>query len=88
MICSVRSATRRRISHVKTKYPINSHYGCNRQYRRELTKGLFAHEVPFRAMVRSRKDAEAVDMLEGADVVVGDFNDSTSLAQALIEPFC
>lgn len=55
---------------------------------RELTKGLFAHEVPFRAMVRSRKDAEAVDMLEGADVVVGDFNDSTSLAQALIEPFC
>ena len=41
----------------------------------ELTKQLSAQKVPFRAMVRSGKGAEAVAALEGAEVIIGDFTD-------------
>ena len=49
----------------------------------ELTKILSAQGIPFRAMVRSRKDAQALVTLAGADVVAGDFNDPATIAQAL-----
>src|SRR5262252_7449091 len=50
---------------------------------RELTKQLSAQKTPFRAMVRSIKGAEALSALEGAEVVVGDFDDAESLSHAL-----
>jgi len=43
---------------------------------RELTKELSARKVRYRAMIRSVKDAEAFSSLEGADVVIGDFDDA------------
>jgi len=49
----------------------------------ELTKRLSDQETPFRAMVRSRKGADAIAAMETADLVVADFNDSDSLANAL-----
>ena len=49
----------------------------------ELTKKLSAQEIPFRALVRSSKGADAVGALEGSEVVVGNFNDSRSIADAL-----
>ncbi|SFD68520.1 SDR family oxidoreductase [Spirosoma endophyticum] len=49
-----------------------------------LTQLLSQRGIPFRAMVRSPKDAEKFATLAGADVVIGDFNDATSLAQALM----
>ena len=48
-----------------------------------LIKILSQRSIPFRAMVRSPKDAEKLATLPGADVVIGDFNDATSLARAL-----
>lgn len=49
----------------------------------ELAKQLSAQGVPFRAMVRSRKGAEALAVLNGAELVTGDLNDPASLQQAL-----
>ncbi|QDK79833.1 SDR family oxidoreductase [Spirosoma sp. KCTC 42546] len=49
----------------------------------ELTKLLADQGVPFRAMVRSPKDAQMLAALPGADVSSGDFNDAGSLATAL-----
>ncbi len=49
----------------------------------ELTKLLSVRKMPFRAMVRNRKDAKALAELEGAEIVVGDFDDSESVAKAL-----
>ena len=49
----------------------------------ELTKQLSVQKIPFRVMARSGKGAEAVAALEGAEVVVGDFNDAKSIAAAL-----
>ncbi|GAB4031577.1 SDR family oxidoreductase [Spirosoma jeollabukense] len=49
-----------------------------------LTRLLSQRGIPFRALVRSPKDAEKFTTLAGADVVIGDFNDATSLAQALM----
>lgn len=48
----------------------------------ELTKLLTERNVPFRAMVRSEKDAD-LPALAGAEVVTGDFNDPATLARAL-----
>jgi uncharacterized protein YbjT (DUF2867 family) len=50
---------------------------------RELTKQLSTQKTPFRAMVRSIKGAEALSALEGAEVVVGDFDDAETVAHAL-----
>jgi len=49
----------------------------------ELTKLLSAQKVPFRAMVRSIKETDALAALDGAELVAGDFNDETSVASAL-----
>lgn len=49
----------------------------------ELTKILSEHKIPFRAMVRSRKDAQALALLPGVEVVMGDFNDPATMAHAL-----
>jgi len=49
----------------------------------ELINILSQRGIPFRAMVRSSKDAQRLATLAGADIVLGDFNDATTLAQAL-----
>lgn len=49
----------------------------------ELTKTLSEQGIPFRAMVRSLIGAERLAALPGAEVVVGDFNNSATLAQVL-----
>src|SRR5215813_10307534 len=49
----------------------------------ELTKLLSAQKVPFRAMVRSSKDVSKLAALEGAELVVGDFNEEETVANAL-----
>ena len=50
---------------------------------RELTKQLSARKVPFRTMIRSTRDAQALSALEGAETVVGDFDKAETLAGAL-----
>jgi uncharacterized protein YbjT (DUF2867 family) len=50
---------------------------------RELAKQLSARGVPYRAMVRSSKDAEAFLALEGAEAVIGDFDRTETLTRAL-----
>lgn len=57
--------------------------GATGSVGRELTKTLSAQKVPFRAMVRSRTGAEAVAVLEGAEVAIWDFNNAKSIANAL-----
>lgn len=49
----------------------------------QLTKLLAALKVPFRAMVRKTEDAKSFADLEGVEVVVGDFNDEKTIAEAL-----
>lgn len=49
----------------------------------ELTKLLSARKVPFRAMVRSIKEADTLAALEGAELIAGDFNDQETIAGAL-----
>lgn len=49
----------------------------------ELTKQLAARKVPFRAMIRSVQDARALSVLEGAETVIGNFDNPESLARAL-----
>jgi uncharacterized protein YbjT (DUF2867 family) len=50
----------------------------------ELTKILAARGVPFRAMVRSPEAAQKIDAPAGAEIVVGDFNDSAAISRALV----
>lgn len=57
--------------------------GASGNVGRELTKQLAARKVPFRAMVRSIKDAETFSAMEGAEAVIGDFNDAKTVAAAL-----
>ena len=49
----------------------------------ELVEQLTAQRVPFRAMVRRAKDVEALSQPEGVEAVIGDFNDETTVADAL-----
>lgn len=49
----------------------------------ELTKLFTQQRIPFRAMVRAGTDAQGLAKLTGAEVVIGDFNDPATLAQAL-----
>ena len=49
----------------------------------ELVEQLTAQKVPFRAMVRHAKDVEALSQLEGVEAVIGDFDDETTVADAL-----
>ena len=67
----------------QSKTPIILITGATGNIGRELTKKLSAHKVSFRAMVRSSKAAESVAALKGTEIVIGDFNDSESIADAL-----
>jgi uncharacterized protein YbjT (DUF2867 family) len=67
----------------KTSFPAILITGPAGNIGRELTKELSARKVPYRAMIRSAKDAEAFSSLEGAQVVVGDFDDTETIARAL-----
>ena len=57
--------------------------GATGSIGRELTKQLSAQKVPFRAMVRSTKARTEGAATEGEDRVIGDFNNSKSIADAL-----
>ena len=57
--------------------------GATGNIGKELTKLLSAQKVPFRVMVRSARQAEALAALEGAEAVVADFNDAKAVASAL-----
>ena len=57
--------------------------GATGNVGRELTKQLSARKVPFRAMIRSMQDAQALSALEGAETVVGNFDKAETLARAL-----
>jgi len=57
--------------------------GATGNVGRELTKKLSASAIPFCAMVRSTKGAEEVAALESAEVILGDFNDMSSIAAEL-----
>ncbi|HEX6996763.1 MAG TPA: SDR family oxidoreductase [Gammaproteobacteria bacterium] len=57
--------------------------GATGNVGRQLVKQLSAREVPYRAMLRSSKDAEAFSTLEGAEVVIGDFDKPETLVHAL-----
>jgi uncharacterized protein YbjT (DUF2867 family) len=57
--------------------------GATGNIGRELTKELSARRVPYRAMIRSVRDAEAFSSLEGAEVVIGDFDSAETLMHAL-----
>ena len=49
----------------------------------KLVEQLTAQRVPFRAMVRRAKDVEALSQPEGVEAVIGDFDDETTVADAL-----
>lgn len=49
----------------------------------ELTKYLASRQIPFRVMVRTPQNVETVAAIDGAEAVIGDFNDATSVAAAL-----
>lgn len=67
----------------KTDSPAILITGATGNVGRGLVKQLSAQKVPYRAMVRSPKAAEALAALEGAEVVVGDFDKTETLAHAL-----
>lgn len=50
----------------------------------ELARQLSEKGIPFRAMVRSLENTESLASLEGAEIVLGDFNDAASLSNALV----
>jgi uncharacterized protein YbjT (DUF2867 family) len=57
--------------------------GATGNIGRELTKRLFAQNIPFRAMVRASKSAEELSGLQGAELVHGDFNEAHSISDEL-----
>lgn len=57
--------------------------GATGNIGRELVKALSAHQVAFRAMVRSHEGDKSLAETEIPEIVTGDFNDSTSVANAL-----
>ncbi|CAN5307226.1 SDR family oxidoreductase [soil metagenome] len=77
------TTTKNSVSQPAAKVPTLLITGATGSIGTALTQLLSQRGVPFRAMVRSTKDAEKFATLAGADVVIGDFNDATSLAQAL-----
>ncbi|QIP17232.1 SDR family oxidoreductase [Spirosoma aureum] len=50
----------------------------------ELTRILSEKGVVFRVMVRSARDVKKFNTLAGVEVVIGDFNDTATIAQALV----
>lgn len=66
-----------------TKSPSLLITGATGTIGKALTQILAERGIPFRAMVRSPKDARDLTALAGAEVVAGDFNDPATMAQAL-----
>lgn len=67
----------------KTNFPAILITGATGNVGPELAKQLSARNVPYRAMVRSLKDADGFSALEGAEVVIGDFDRPETLIPAL-----
>jgi uncharacterized protein YbjT (DUF2867 family) len=67
----------------RTNFPTILITGATGNVGRELSKQLSSLKVPYRAMVRSQKDAEAFSALAGAEVVIADFDRTETLADAL-----
>jgi len=67
----------------KSKTPTILITGATDNIGTELTKQLSARKVPFRAMVRAMKDAKSLADLEGAETILGDFNDEETVVAAL-----
>ena len=67
----------------KSKTPKILITGATGNVGAELTKLLSAQKVPFRAMVRSLQETDKLSALEGAELVVGDFNDEKSVVRTL-----
>lgn len=57
--------------------------GATGSIGQELTKTLSQREIRFRAMVRNPRQESELSALPGVDIVVGDFNDATTIATAL-----
>ena len=57
--------------------------GATGNIGKELTKYLSAKGVPFRAMVRSKINANELLDIQGTEIIEGDFNDPESLKNAL-----
>ncbi len=68
---------------IKSTIPTILITGTTGNIGRELTKQLLAQKVPFRAMVRSTEKFETFSKMEGVELVVGDFNDASTVANAL-----
>ncbi|WP_419802773.1 SDR family oxidoreductase [Mucilaginibacter sp.] len=49
----------------------------------EICRQLSKLKIPFKAMSRSAKDAKPIAELEGAEIIIADFNDPESLKNAL-----
>lgn len=77
------ATTRPNAALAKTNFPVILITGATGNVGRELVKQLSAQGVPYRAMVRSSEDAEAFPALEGAEVVIGNFDRAETLAHAL-----
>ena len=58
--------------------------GATGNIGRELVKAFSAHQVAFRPMVRSHEGDKSLAETEIPEIVTGDFNDSTSVANVLI----
>ncbi len=67
----------------KSKTPTILITGATGNIGTELTKQLSAQKLPFRAMVRAMKEAKPLADLEGAEIVLGDFNDEKTVANAM-----
>jgi len=57
--------------------------GAKGNIGKELTKALSEKGVPFRALVRSLKDAKDLKTLPGAELVEGNFNNKQSIEKAI-----
>src|SRR6185503_16772386 len=57
--------------------------GATGNIGKELIKILSAQQIPFRTMVRSIRGLEALTASESTEVVIGDFNDAKTVADAL-----
>ncbi len=77
------NAVHRQTEETITTFPTILVTGATGNIGGELVKELTAHKVPFRAMVRRAKDAEALSRLGGVEAVIGNFDDENTLADAL-----
>jgi uncharacterized protein YbjT (DUF2867 family) len=67
----------------ETNFPVILITGATGNVGRELSAQLSNQKVPYRAMVRSLKDADGFSAFEGSRVVIGDFDRAETLVDAL-----